>query len=206
VAFPEAIDGLGKLLKKSTVNADDVIHRVFTGGYSDEAIEATFKGINKGVIDDLYKVDAEGLTKLDDLTRKAGWSEGVVDTSGAHKVERMIDKPGRETHVFDTNQDYFGKVDNVEVLKKGSISEGWGWDHIDYAGHNSDIKYYYGLADKDKSVKDIITRTVREGKWDAPNMRYHKSYWSPKENKYIELQVFMSDENPGSITNAFPDI
>jgi hypothetical protein len=60
VAFPEAIDGLGKLLKKSTVNGEDVARRVL--GYSDDVAENAFKGVNKGVVD-LWDVDLEDFAK-----------------------------------------------------------------------------------------------------------------------------------------------
>ena len=47
---------------------------------------------------------------------------------------------------------------------------------------------------------------MREGKWDAANMRYTKSYWSPTQNKYIELRVVMSDVNTGSVQTAIPNV
>jgi hypothetical protein len=190
VAFPEAIDGLGKLLKKSTVNGEDVARRVLTR-YSDDVVEATFKGINKGVIDDLWDVDAEDLAKY-----IKNWDGDPFNpTEAKHELMNMYKSPKTTTAVGDDT------IDGIAVLKKGSATEDWGWEHIVDQDHNQHIKNAFGLTDDDQAVKGLIGDGLKRGTVDPKN-KWRIIYTPPDSDK--TLRVVMSSSSPGSIQDAYP--
>ena len=134
-------------------------------------------------------------------TRKLGVADPLGDAVGRHQLLRMMKSPHVITEIVDDGGKVVEVIDRVAVLKRGSASENWGWEHIVGEDHHNQIKKKFGLRDNDKAVKDFISEGLEKGAkvgdsiiWDVPDSEY-------------KLKIVLSDKpiSIGSITSAYPD-
>lgn len=188
----DSIKGLAILLKKSTINGKDVAKRILTG-YSDDVAKATFKGINKGVIDP-FDVDGEDLAKyIDDFYKENPFYAGKDIYSpevDEHQLLRMISR---------------GKSD-IAVLKKGT--DGYGWTKIkkkhitgeDPGG--TTFPEEFGISDELK-IQQLIDDSIKRGtpkKKDGYTNRWTYTYPPPGQGGKKMLTVV----DDGIIITSYP--
>ncbi|PXF57226.1 MAG: hypothetical protein C4B59_15615 [Candidatus Methanogaster sp.] len=198
-----ALKGWGDDAQKGLAEIFEEKGEQFTGNlarrFGDE-VEIVSKGVGRGVID-VDRVNPEKLAVYVRGTGKIGVADPLDDAVGKQQLLRMMKSPHVTTEIVDDGGKPVEVIDRVAVLKKGSASKKWGWEHIVDRDHDNQIKEAFNLADTDKAVKDFIAEGLEKGYMNPDDPI--EIIWDTT-NPDHKLLIILSDSSPGSLTTAYP--
>jgi len=151
------------------VNGEDVARRVLTR-YSDDVVEATFKGINKGVIDDLYKLDGEDLAVFFENYKSSGKNiDDFLDDFDSMKNIEGFDKVNKR---FNDRL----KLDGDSYLNtKGEVAE------IQHTAYMKDTKGY---------TIDEVSRSAQ-----GTDFEFDSVGWDTSNNHFVGETKSITDDS-----------
>ncbi len=189
------MDGLSMIILRYGDNAPDILKRAVS--VTGDKFNIVADGVQKGAI------NLNNFDNLDQVSRlvKAWNGNPFDDLQGINKHLRVYKAKGVTLVVSEQ------KIDGIAVLKKGSVSDEFGWEHIVDGNHHNEIKNTLGLADNDASVKEVIEEVLRDGRTlteNADAIEITKTVTRGGMSKEIKVVVSKKAKNPGSIQTAYP--